>query len=100
MGIIHGGNLLFQGTLAGLQRERAAGARRTLSTSNNMEASAILRHHHSEVVLRDDLFSLPMPERDEVAALVRELVGSGIDIYELSLAQNDLEAIFMDMITK
>jgi ABC-type multidrug transport system ATPase subunit len=99
VGIIHHGQLLFQGTLLQLQQERTAGARLMLRTDQLEKTAAILKSLGHPATLIDNAFHLPMPEPESVAALVRELVGAGIGLYEVSPAANDLEAIFMKMIT-
>lgn len=99
VGIIHHGHLLFQGTLAGLQSERAAGARLSISTSDLEQTAAILRTRGFEPSQADTRLSLPMPAPEVIAAIVRELISANINLYELSPIQNDLEAIFMGMIT-
>ena len=99
VGIIHKGNLLFQGTLAELQKQRVSGATLSLSTGDNEKAIEILRNRGIDVEISDHLINLPTPELETVASIVREFVAAGIDIYQLSPAQNNLEAIFMEMIT-
>ncbi|TFF33641.1 ABC transporter ATP-binding protein [Mucilaginibacter psychrotolerans] len=99
VGIIHHGSLLFQGSLADLQQERAAGARMILKTSDRQKTMAIMQAQGMQATFSQDAFSLPMPGPEATALLIRQLVGQGVDVYELSPIKNDLEAIFMDMIT-
>ena len=99
VGIIHHGSLLFQGTLSQLQQQRSAGARLTISTSNIHQTAAILKTRDIPSEPTGNQLSLPMQAPEIAAQIVKDLVHAGIDLYELSPVQNDLEAIFMQMIT-
>jgi ABC-2 type transport system ATP-binding protein len=99
VGIIHHGSLLFQGTLGGLQQQRSAGARLTISTSDNYLTADILQARGIDTQMNANQLSLPIQQPEIVAQIVKDLVNAGIGVYELSPAENDLEAIFMQMIT-
>jgi ABC-type multidrug transport system ATPase subunit len=100
VGIIHRGRLLFQGTLTELQRERSAKQRLVLATGASERTFALLRAQGLDPVYDGHALSLVAPEPDRVATLVRDLVKAGIDVYEISPRRNDLEAIFMEMISE
>ncbi|WP_205411295.1 ATP-binding cassette domain-containing protein [Mucilaginibacter pineti] len=99
VGIIHSGSLLFQGTLAELQQQRSAGGRLSLYTDDQSKTTSVLRAMNIQATFDGGKFTMPMPQQEMIAALAKELIGSGVSLYELSPAGNDLEAIFMDMIT-
>lgn len=99
VGIIHHGQLLFQGTLGGLQQVRAARHRLVLGTSDPERTFALLQARGLAPGREAAGISLPALEPDGVAALVRDLVGAGIGVHEVSARRNDLEGIFIEMIT-
>jgi ABC-2 type transport system ATP-binding protein len=99
IGIIHAGRLLFQGTLAELQQRRSSGHRLNLLTDDPERAAEILADMNLEARIMGGRISLMQPERESVAALAKKLIESGINLYELTPSGNDLEAIFMEMIT-
>lgn len=99
VGIIHQGNLLFQNTLVELQKQRASNAQLALKTSNVRQTSELLIAKGIPCNVMDTFINIPMQEPALIASLVRELVNANINIYEVSPLQNDLEAIFMEMIT-
>jgi ABC-2 type transport system ATP-binding protein len=99
VGIIHHGKLLFQGTLGHLQQERTADTHFTIVTGNNEKAAVLLEEHYGITTQRlPGQLRLPMQSQEIVGRIVKDFVQHGIEIYELSPAQNDLEAIFMKMI--
>jgi lantibiotic transport system ATP-binding protein len=97
IGIIFGGQLIFQGTLAELHRFQQAGAKLQVQTSNNEAAIKILHHYEPEVV--DDMLSLSFQDIGQVAAINRMLIHNDLDVYLLKPRERNLEQLFIDLTT-
>lgn len=98
VGIIHKGNLLFQGTLAELGEKQHQLSGVSISTNKVTEAQQLIAAlGYDSEILSEALFLKGLSD-DKVAQINRELVLKGIDVYRISVSNNDLETIFMDMV--
>lgn len=97
-GIIHKGKILFQGTLDELMKKRNQGTMIRLETSDNTRTSGIISADGTASRLNNGWVEIPALEKEKIAAINRELVSNGIDIYGISRVENDLESIFFDVI--
>lgn len=95
MGIIHGGNLLFQGTLPQLQQLKQKQAYVQLQTSNNEAALGLLQSFAAE--RQNGHLLVPFTSQEDTAAVNRLLVTQGIDVYQLNSRTADLEQLFLDL---
>lgn len=95
MGIIHGGRLLFQGTLRDLQTLKQRQSFVQMETSNNDVALDLL--HQFEPQRQNGHLLLPFTSKDDIATANRLLVHKGIDVYRLEQRHNDLEQLFIDL---
>ncbi|HET9055473.1 MAG TPA: ABC transporter ATP-binding protein [Chitinophagaceae bacterium] len=96
VGIIHKGNMLFQGTLKELQLMQTSKSALEIETSDNSKAVAIL-NGITEIAYTDCKIILPYKDKQHVAAINRRLVESGLEVYALHPQHNDLEQLFMDI---
>jgi ABC-type multidrug transport system ATPase subunit len=90
VGIINAGKLLFQGTLDELVSQRRR--------SDNLKTQKVAESLGFETIHNNGKIVISRLEREQVARLNRELVQSGIEIYRIGKAENDLENIFFDVI--
>lgn len=97
-GIINRGRLLFQGTLAELMNRRRQNSFVVFDTNDNAKAERIIRGLGVSARLETGRVALPSLERVRVAVVNRELVRSGIEVYQISKVESDLEDIFFDVI--
>ncbi|RYD97125.1 MAG: ABC transporter ATP-binding protein [Sphingobacteriales bacterium] len=95
VGIIHRGQLKFQGTLGELQGLQAGKSFLQLDTSDNDTALELLRAHGAE--RRNGHLVLPLVDRSNTAHVARTLVQGNVDVFLLQPQQNDLEQLFMDI---
>lgn len=100
VGIIHRGNILFQGTLDDLISKKQQGSVITIETSDNAKASGIISNGGVASCVEFGRVEVPMLEKEKIAAINRELVQNGIDIYGIARIENDLETIFFDVISE
>ncbi len=97
IGIINHGKVLFQGSLEALMQRQRQASSIVFDTNNPGEALRLVQAQNQGAVLDQGKVKLPALEPAKVADLNRRLVGSGIDVYEISMVENDLETIFMNL---
>ncbi|MES2628521.1 MAG: ABC transporter ATP-binding protein [Bacteroidota bacterium] len=99
LGIINNGKLIFQGTLATLAEQQHSGLAVEWSVSNTQQALALLASLGLQPVVKNERISLdPMPD-SKIAAINRDLVSNGIDVYGIQTITGDLETTFMELIS-
>jgi ABC-2 type transport system ATP-binding protein len=98
IGIIHRGNLLFQGTLPELVSKQQQQSVTVFETSDNSRAVEILNRHTTARV-EDGKVVTPLLEKATIANINQALVQNQIDVYEISRVESDLEKIFFDVIS-
>ena len=96
IGIIHKGALLFQGSMQELQRLQANKALITVEVSDAKKAAALLAEFPVQQV-NGTQFSVSFESRERTAELNKALVQQGIDVYQVSVAQHDLENLFVQI---
>ena len=98
IGIIHRGNLLFQGTLADLIAKQRQSSFITFETNDNRRTSEVIEEMGLAPRIESNKVALPMVEREQVAEINRRLTRNGVGVYRIGTIKNDLEAIFFDVI--
>ncbi|MDC0711841.1 ABC transporter ATP-binding protein [Stigmatella sp. ncwal1] len=98
VGIISQGTMRFQGTMGELKQQRHRALAVTLRTRDDGKALRLLTEQGLAVRAEEGQLVLPRSSDGEVAAVNRCLVSHGLDVYELNVARNDLESIFMELI--
>lgn len=97
VGIIHQGQLRFQGTLAELQTAQAGQAVLQLETSDNHRAAVLLSERYAATPLNGAWLTLPYESKQQAAAINQQLVSEGLDVYQLAIRQSDLEDLFLEI---
>ena len=95
IGIISGGQLLFQGTLDQLQAQRRE--RVILKVKQPDEALKILTENGWRIEHDDSRLAVLANTPDEASEINSSLVRSGIDVSHLSLERLSLEEIFLNL---
>ena len=98
VGIINRGGLVFQGTLAELMSERRQHSFVVFETSDDARAEHMIREQGLNTSLEPGRIAVSALERDRIAVINQTLVRSGIDVYQISRVESDLEKIFFDVI--
>jgi lantibiotic transport system ATP-binding protein len=98
VGIIHKGQLLFEGTLEDLIHKQQESSCLSLMTSDNFRSIQLLQAFQTSVQQQNDKLVLPLLPLEQIAQLNRHLVQNGIDVYHLAVEKNDLESIFMELV--
>jgi len=100
IGIIHQGNLLFQGTLADLVSKQQQSSFIIFETNDDAKASQLINEFGVVARLEQGKIALPILARETTAAINRKLVENNIEVYQISKVENDLEKIFFDVISE
>ncbi|HEX2534818.1 MAG TPA: ABC transporter ATP-binding protein [Chitinophagaceae bacterium] len=95
VGIIHGGKMLFQGTLSALHGLQDGKRVVQLETADNERAAKLLATHGAE--RHNGHIVLPFESREKTAFVNRLLHQHDIDVFLLQPQQNDLEQLFIDI---
>ncbi len=96
VGIIAHGKMMFQGTLSELRQKRQPAV--TVGTNDNLRALQIVSEGIPGTCIAGGNIVLPAMSDRQIANVNRLLVESGLDVHSLNSGEDDLEAIFMDMV--
>ena len=98
VGIIHKGQLLFEGTLQDLVQKQQESSSLKLSTNDNARALQVLQSIYPDAQQQNGKLALPPLANAEIAAVNRQLLQHGLEVYHMAIEQNDLESIFMELV--
>jgi lantibiotic transport system ATP-binding protein len=98
VGVIHKGNMLFQGTLHELQNRQLQSSVLTFQTDNEIMSLRIIRDNNLEAHLDNGRIVMNVLPNEQVAFINEQLVKNGIAVYSIATVKNDLETIFMNLI--
>lgn len=99
VGIIHRGKLLFQGTLAELQSFQHQHSILEIEVDDVAKAEQILSGRFSVFVRNGSTVHIGHSKPDEAALINHMLVGGGVGVSRLCAMGNDLERLFLDIIS-
>lgn len=95
-GVIHQGELRFQGTIQELRQQSLAQLR--IETNNPQKAAGLLKEKAIEIgVVNGQYVEIPVTDQRKIAELNSYLITNGLDIYGLSINQQDLEKTFLNL---
>jgi lantibiotic transport system ATP-binding protein len=97
IGLIHKGNMLFEGTLNELLATQKKASVVIIKTANNQKAYEFLGQNY-QVKLNNEKIEIQAFTDEEVAAIINLLVQQNIDVHEVFRSNADLENIFMNYI--
>lgn len=100
IGIINKGTMRFQGTLDELHLKQSLSSVIHIDTSNNHQSAAIMISLGLSPRQLTGMITVPVVDKQVLANLNKELVGAGIDVYQMSIIKSDLESIFIDIVNK
>ena len=99
IGIINKGSLLFQGTLSDLHLKQMLSSVIRFDTNDVIKTAEIILLNGTNPLIVNGHITIPLIDNEGIASLVKQLVSAGVDIYQISTIKNDLESIFIDLIT-
>lgn len=97
VGIIHRGQLLFEGSLDALLQRQHQFSRIAFETDDAHQSLKVLAELGQAPRLDGPHVSLPAVEKSTVAELNRRLVERGIGVHRIATVEDDLETIFMNL---
>jgi lantibiotic transport system ATP-binding protein len=97
VGIIHLGQMLFEGTLDDLKKRQQQSSSIQFETGDSAKALQIIQSQQAAAKLENDRVSVLSHDKALIAELNRQLVQAGIPVYKIQPAENDLETIFMNL---
>lgn len=100
VGIISKGSMVFQGTLKELKDKQQQTSGLILETNNTERTLRVLSSMNLDGSIDADKIMLPIPSKENIAAINSRLVHEGIEVYEMSVVKKDLETIFMELINQ
>ena len=98
LGIISRGRMVFQGELEELKRKEQQISSVALSVSDVALALKIVSATQPSARIDGGKIVLSAASPDFIATLNRQLVMNGVDVCEIDVVRNDLEAIFMNLV--
>lgn len=98
VGIIHRGEMLFQGTLDDLHKKQSEKSLVGFETNNNIEALKLISANGFSANELHGIVQIPLTEKKNIAMLNQILVQNGIEVYHIGIIKNDLESIFIDLV--
>lgn len=96
IGIIHKGKLLFQGSMQELHKLQADKAIINIEVNDTTRAADLLKDHSIQYVNGGSL-TMNFESRQRTAAINKLLVDGGVDVYQVTVAQHDLENLFVQI---
>ncbi len=96
IGIITQGNLVFEGSISELQDKKSSQAQLLIQTSDNTKAKHLLENY-GIYLKENDFLGLPFESKQQASDINKLLISNDIDVYQLTIAHNDLEKIFMKL---
>ena len=100
VGIIHKGQLLFQGTFENLKERQHRTACVVLGTTDPEGTIRFLADCNLEARRENGQVLIPVISRDRMAEITRQLVQRDIGVFEITTRKNDLEAIFLEVVNQ
>lgn len=100
VGIIHKGKLLFQGEFAELKQRQQQSSVTLLGVSDPAAAAAVLRTQGYEAGRDNGQLILPQLPPAQIEEIVRTLVAHQVGVHEVTTRKNDLESIFINLVSQ
>jgi len=98
VGIIHKGEMLFQGTLEELHKKQSEKSSVGFETSNTARSHQLISSAGFSASELNGMVQIPLTDKKNIAALNSLLVKNDIDVYHIGIIKNDLESIFIDLV--
>ncbi len=99
VGIIDHGKLLFQGTLTALQHLKSIHSFIEIEVNKPAEALRLIYSQY-EASLENDTIKVRYTDKNQIHEINQSLVLNGIEVYRLGLTRNDLEGLFLQIISE
>jgi ABC-2 type transport system ATP-binding protein len=98
VGVIHKGNMLFQGTLPELQSRQLQSSVLLFETSDDVSSLRVIRDNCMTAHTENGRIVMDTMPKEKIAFVNEQLVKNNIAVYSIHTVTNDLETIFMNLI--
>ncbi len=98
IGIISKGKMMFQGTLDDLKNKQQQSLSIEFDTSDLAKTQTIMEANQIPAFEKEGKLITTTLPKEQVAFLNQQFVNNGIDVFEIRVVKNDLEAIFIDLV--
>ena len=98
VGIINKGKIIFQGTMDDLHAAQQESSFISFETGNIELTNNVLIQNGLHAVINGSRLTIPMINKEKIAAINEQLVQQQIKVYQISTVKNDLESIFIDLV--
>lgn len=96
-GIISGGQLIFQGTLQELVKKQTSTSEVNIITDKPLQCIQLVNQFDSQAKMDDGKVVFRCTDKNNVAEIVKQLVYSNIEVYEVNVSGGNLESVFMSL---
>lgn len=97
IGIIHKGQMKFEGSLQSLLQKQREASSLVFEVNDAHKAKVLIESQYDSVRAESDRVLLPMLSKAETSHLNQVLVNEGVEVYGIHVMQYDLESIFMNI---
>lgn len=96
VGILKGGQLVFEGPQEALEEWKSKHLSLGIRTNDQKRAAQILSKRHA-LKKQENKLLIQIAEEAQIPEIIRQLVAAELDIYEAQLQRSDLEGLFMEL---
>lgn len=100
IGIIHKGQMRFQGTLDSLKERQHQSTCLVLGTTDPEATLRFLVESNMEARRENGQVLIPVISRERMTEITRQLVQRNIGVFEITTRKNDLESIFLEVVNQ
>jgi lantibiotic transport system ATP-binding protein len=97
VGIIHKGEMMFEGSLSELQKLKAQQSSVKLECNNIAAASEIVKNKGIEAKIDQQIILFPHTSKEQNASIIASLVQNNIQVFAYTVESVDLENIFLQI---
>ena len=96
VGILNGGQMVFEGRISELSTLQKSGLSLSIKLDDATKAQKLLNNYEVSIVSQNEL-TLAVSSENDIPAILSSLVGNGFLVYELKQVRDNLENIFIDI---
>ncbi len=97
VGIIKNGQMIFQGTIGELEAIRTQRQQIRIVADDHQKAFELLSAEHDVQIQDRHQLIVQLHAREQIPALIEQLVAQQVALYEVSPERNDLEKLFINL---
>lgn len=99
VGILKGGQMVFQGTIQELNQLKKGQLKVNIITSNAQQAVELLNGRFQATASGSENIEIILREEEDLPQIIEKMVSNGIKVYEVIHQKDDLEKLFINLTT-